>query len=429
MLIEVHLTHTRDLLLLTCWGLCAVLAGCAKSEENTGRGDAAGDMDQAGIDALRALPYAGSTTVNADEVDGVIFRDEQRSCAGYSLYGVQMLSMAELIDEQGKVINSWSHSPSQRWEGSELLPNGDLLVVGAEHSQSPAGRAHQVITDDARYVLRLSWDGRLLWKRKLRAHHDIEVTPHGKLLVLTFQRRLLPRIHAEVEVRDDQLTLLEQDGTTIESHSLLEAVTASAGVFHLRKVAPSSLGEPPWVDLFHSNSVEWMHHQDLVKKHPLYDLDNILVCFRHQERVAIFNWSQDRVVWAWGQGEIKGPHDAQVLTSGNILLFDNGLGRGYSRALELDPVAEKIVWEYKADPPTDFYTASKGSVQRLPNGNTLLAESDKGRAIEVTPEGEVVWEFICPHQTAPGERAAITRIKRFPREFIEPLIKEHGEQD
>jgi len=33
---------------------------------------------------------------------------------------------------------------------------------------------------------------------------------------------------------------------------------------------------------------------------------------------------------------------------------------------------------------------------RLPNGNTLVADSRHDRVIEVTPEGEVVWEFYAP---------------------------------
>ncbi len=111
------------------------------------------------------------------------------------------------------------------------------------------------------------------------------------------------------------------------------------------------------------------------------------------------------------------------MDTGNVLLFDNGLGRqpAYSRAVEINPLTAEIVWEYRADPPTRFFTASKGSVQRLPNGNTLLAESDRGHAIEVTPEGEVVWEFICPHRAGEGQRAAIVRMKRFPRNYIETI--------
>ena len=37
-----------------------------------------------------------------------------------------------------------------------------------------------------------------------------------------------------------------------------------------------------------------------------------------------------------------------------------------------------------------------GGQERLPNGNTLICESLMGRFLEVTMDGEVVWEFVNP---------------------------------
>ncbi len=378
------------------------------------------------VERLRSLPYVSGRQTDKDEPGGVIFFDEERSCSGYNLYGAEPLTLAELIDSKGGVVNSWNIPLSGSWANCELLPNGDLLVVGSEHPSRVRERPFQVMDDD-RYVLRFDWRGKILWKRSLQAHHDIEVTPDGKLVVLTFRRVLVPRIHPKIEVRDDQLTLLNQSGETITSHSMLEAVIRNSRVFPLQRTQVNTLGGPPWVDIFHSNSVEWMHYEHLVGKHPIYDPQNILVCFRHQNCIAVFNWNRNDVVWAWGEDELSGPHDAQVLENGNITVFDNGLVRGYSRVIELDPQTEKIVWEYKADPPDSFYTISRGSAQRLPNGNTLMAESDKGRAFEVTPGGEVVWEFICPHKIETGKRSAISRIKRYPREYIQAILDRHQE--
>ena len=118
---------------------------------------------------------------------------------------------------------------------------------------------------------------------------------------------------------------------------------------------------------------------------------------------------------------------ARITPSGNILLFDNGLGKNRSRAVELDPLTMEVVWQYVADPPTAFYTPTKGSIQRLPNGNTLLAESDRGRAFEVTPAGEIVWEFVCPHLTSPHERATIVRMKRYSHEFVNAILAARGD--
>jgi len=104
----------------------------------------------------------------------------------------------------------------------------------------------------------------------------------------------------------------------------------------------------------------------------------------------------------------------------------NGLSRKWSRAIELDPLTNEIVWEYKANPPEAFYTRAKGSVQRLSNGNTLIAESDKGRAIEVTPDGNIVWEFICPYGAGRYNRAAIVRIIHHSEAFVNKVLTPPG---
>jgi hypothetical protein len=403
--------------------LWMALVGCDKATPTEVGEEPPEPPDARRLEALRALPYAGGYPADEEEETGVVFRDPERSCPGYSLYAIHALCDAELIDEEGRVINSWSHRPRRKWTRAELLPNGDLLVVGTE-----PGADRQDLASDVHYVIRFNWNGKILWKRELLAHHDIEVTPAGKLLVLTFQRKLMPQIHPRIETRDEQLTLLEPNGSLIESRSLLEAAAANPDVLPLDRVKPTAPSGIPWMDIFHSNSAEWMRHPRLVGKHPLYDLDNVLICSRRQDCIAVVNWTRNEIVWAWGRGEIIGPHDAQVLENGHILLFDNGLGREYSRAVELDPVTEKVVWQYVADPPGSFYSATRGSVQRLPNGNTLLAESDKGRAFEVTPDGSIVWEFICPYRNGPDERAAIVSMRRFSHKFVQSIIDNHAER-
>jgi hypothetical protein len=67
---------------------------------------------------------------------------------------------------------------------------------------------------------------------------------------------------------------------------------------------------------------------------------------------------------------------------------------------------------YEADERADFFTARGGDAQRLPNGNTLICESEKGRVFEITPEGEIVWEFWHPEITDGQKRKTIYRMER-----------------
>jgi len=392
-----------------------------------------GDAEMlATIDALTALGYGGDVETEGDDRRGVVSHDQQRSCPGYGLYTIPGMSRADLIDRDGTTVHHWSHPQpdasrpaSLRWSRSILLENGDLLVVGIDETQWEESGHPRRAADDARYLMRLNWDGELLWKRQMRAHHDVEVTPSGNILTLTFKRRDAPKIHPSVPIRIDRLTLLDQDGVRLESRSLLPAVLKHPEIFPITTKAPDELGGDPWVDLFHANSCEWMKHAELVEVDPIYASDNVLVCFRHQHCIAIFNWTRKEVVWSWGKGKIWGPHDAQVMPDGKILLFDNGLGIGRSRAILLDPITKEIVWQWRADPPTDFYTEFRGSVQLLPNGNFLLSESDAGRAFEITSDGEVVWEFLCPHSPRPGRRAGISRMQLYAPELVDGLLAEH----
>jgi len=62
---------------------------------------------------------------------------------------------------------------------------------------------------------------------------------------------------------------------------------------------------------------------------------------------------------------------------------------------EITPGGE-IVWEFKEDLALKYYSSFISGCQRLPNGNTLICEGTLGRFIEVTPDKEVVWEYISP---------------------------------
>jgi len=95
--------------------------------------------------------------------------------------------------------------------------------------------------------------------------------------------------------------------------------------------------------------------------------------------------------------------------AGNILVFNNGLP--YSIVTEFNPVTLEIVWEYSGleigyseshSLSHSFFSATIGSAQRLPNGNTLICEGDDGRLFEVTAQHEIVWEYIFPIYDWPG---------------------------
>jgi len=137
---------------------------------------------------------------------------------------------------------------------------------------------------------------------------------------------------------------------------------------------------------------------------------------------------------------------------GNILLFDNGGWAGYgapnpgaptgyhnalrdsSRVLEIDPVTLEVEWQYSAVeagfPPVvegyKFYSGFVSSVQRLPNGNTLITEGTDGRLIEVTKDHQIVWEYISPYYGKKRNHNLVYRAYRLPYSWI-PQVDEPEE--
>jgi hypothetical protein len=59
---------------------------------------------------------------------------------------------------------------------------------------------------------------------------------------------------------------------------------------------------------------------------------------------------------------------------------------------------DSLSWQYTAPDKYSLFSPIMSSAQRLKNGNTLITSGIDGRILEVTPEGENVWEFRNPYK-------------------------------
>lgn len=398
---------------------------CFESSERTSRRSshtpsAAQSTLEDRLDDLRAIGYAdfGPDVVEEGEPSGVTAWQRDETWDGYNLYCSRLSPEAILLDMSGEIVHRWSHSTSPEgvWEHAIMLDNGDLVVIVKHMS-----------------VLRLDWHSNLIWRRKLRAHHDIALAPDGSFHVLVDDSREYRGLMIEFPA----VVHLSAEGETIDRWSAFEHLAAIKEAFEQREFLDTILdriertGELANViemmgakkyDYFHANTVTVLPDTPLGERDARFRKGNLLLCFRDVNQIFVLDASDERVVWAWGAEHLDRPHHPTMLANGRILVFDNGSKRGYSRVIELDPVNGKIVWEYAADPPESFYTAQKGSSQRLPNGNTLVGAGDSGRAFEITASGEIVWEWLNP-VVEDGRRAAIYRMTRLAPELVDVLLE------
>ena len=109
-----------------------------------------------------------------------------------------------------------------------------------------------------------------------------------------------------------------------------------------------------------------------------------------------------------------------------MLIFNNVAALNVSEVIEFDPLSQRKLWSYRGSEEVPFYSRKAGSCQRLPNGNTLIVESDGGRAFEAAPEGEIVWQFMNPHRAGKeGELiATLFDLVRLAPEYADGWLEE-----
>ena len=99
--------------------------------------------------------------------------------------------------------------------------------------------------------------------------------------------------------------------------------------------------------------------------------------------------------------------------------------------IEVNPTNNQIVWKYQEASADNFYSSRISNAQRLPNGNTLINEGLFGRFFEVTPAGEVVWEYVNPY-FVPASRPpraqtnSVFRVYRYTQEEVTRARKAIG---
>lgn len=322
---------------------------------------------------------------------GLTAHDPARTCPGYLLYA-PMYGDGDvyLLDMEGGIAHQWS-MPYGPGLWGYLLDNGNLFYNGKVKDDGSWDRFFQWNNFKAGALFEADWDGNVLWEhRDNDHHHDGRRTASGGAIYLA------------VEPVEPALAARVRGGQPGTDHDVMWADV-------IREV--DATGDPVWEwhAVHHLDPVadritfndfrhEWSHGNTIV---PLDD-DRVLASFRNISTIAIIDKASGDFVWKLGPPQLAQQHDPSLLENGNILVYDNGAYRPdiplpFSRALEINPGDNRVVWSYVDATPASFFSPYISGARRLPNGNTLLTEGNFGRMFQVTPDHQVVWEYINPH--------------------------------
>ena len=313
---------------------------------------------------------------------GVLKIVPEKVSPGYTLVPTFRGRVVHLIDIDGTEVHKWD-LPGRLGSLAYLLPNGNLLCSTVTDDGPPVRQAK------GGHLYELDWSGGVVWDYVDHSqHHDLRRLPNGNTIYLGW-RAMSDTAAARVR---GGIAGMEKEGKIYEDY--------------VREVSPK--GETVW---------EWAVSELEIERYPLSDgvtrfefahantclpLPNgqILLNFRNLDLMAILNKETREFIWEkrnimWGR-----PHDPHLLENGDILFFANGsqdiIAPARSNIIQFNKETGEETWRYEAPMAWTFYSHVMGGVERLSNGNTLIVESVSGRIFEVTPDCELVWDYINP---------------------------------
>lgn len=370
------------------------------------RADGAAIPDEAQAQ-LEALGYAGASMA-APDADGVVTHDTASAHAGLNLYSSGHAPEAYLMDMAGEVLHTWradindiwperTDNPKNPyddyWGRVQLMPNGDLIALFEKIG-----------------IFRLDKDSKVVWANDCVAHHDFAVLPDGRIYVLTKNARVIERVDSEGYTHEEFVAILSPQGELLEEISILEMIENSP-------YAPSIYFHDNG-DIFHTNTL------DVLPADAPFAPGQVLLCLRNMDMIGTVDLEARAFTWTLSN-MWRRPHQPSLLDSGRMLIYDNRGVAGQSRVIEFDPTSQQIHWSYGEEPGEELFSWTHGAAVRLPNGNTLITESDNGRALEVTSDKTIVWEYVNPHRGGDnGELiATIPEMVRLPEDVARDWLR------
>ena len=355
---------------------------------------------------------------------------------GFTLYAQDNSKVTYLLNLDNTTYKSWTHAESGCYS-SYLLEDGTLMRTANVMGSLNAGGATGM-------VQKIDWSGTVVWSftyssSTYQAHHDICPMPNGNVLMIAWEVKTAAQsvaagLNHSSSIWPDHIIEVKPSGTSggtivwqwhVWDH-LIQDYSSSQSNYGV--VA----NHPELLDInVGSTSGDWMHFNGLTYNP---ELDQIVFSSHNLNELYVIDHSTTTAQAAGHTGEKYGKggdflyrwgcpsnyrasgtqvfnvvHAATWIPKGNpgeghILAFNNRANQPTSMVVEIAPPQDSSgfytyplaagygptspVWSFTK---TGFYSDHLGGVQRLPNGNTMVAQSTSGILFEVASLGNTVW--------------------------------------
>lgn len=275
--------------------------------------------------------------------------------------------------------------------------------------------------------------GLQLWKKNVKLASDVDVSQKRQEIAMVAKNF---KTIDGFDHRYDDVEIVDFAGKSIFKWSSYDNRTTLHEQMRLKDLPMHNKTGAVVIKI---SSVQIIPKNNLDQWHKAFSEGNVLINLPTFKMIAIISRELGKVVWqmAYAPGDV---HSAKISESSppRILWFRNydlpletkdisnvPAGRGYemnnetghlmkqsldsesgemkkhavaySSVEKLEPSTRKIKWIYDPQQPYLFFSPQFGSVYECDNGNVIVSHyTNGGAAMEINPQGEIVWEFINP---------------------------------
>ncbi|WP_209509802.1 MULTISPECIES: arylsulfotransferase family protein [unclassified Ruegeria] len=327
-------------------------------------------------------------------------------------------NQARLVNRNGNVIRKWSLNYHEHFPDAETRPCTMLTPLLTDvHGAVLTPRGDLIFNYEYCGTVKLDQCSNIIWTINEKTHHSLIEAEGGGYLLLSRDEwkaadepeRFPPFSTPATNqlISEDLILRLDEHGEILERFSIPEIIfdsglsallTASGQTFKSSKVARG--------ELVHANKIAELPTA-LAGKFPLFTPGDWAISMRGLNLIVVVDSKTKAVKW-YQTGPWVRQHDPEFRPDGKISVFNNNAYLTSYDELEktrlsaprdtnimlIDPVSRETEIAYGSRPGQEMLSVVRGQHEILSDGGMLITEFDAGRVLEVTAEGDIVWEYV-----------------------------------
>lgn len=378
---------------------------------------------------------------------------------GYILMYPENQSTVYLINNCGEIVHSWS-TDEVRISGKDqyLDPTGKLYLAsiqpslhGATFGSGGAGGVIEILDWDGTVEWQL-----IVADTLQRQHHDIHIMPNGNVMFIAWENISLEVAanHGFDTLNNSQIgfwpdKIVEVDPNTSNIVWQWRAIDHMVQDIDSSKMNYGIISDHPELininyldfafgrqDVHHVNSIDYNEALDMVmisvrNFNEVWIIDHSTSIdeaashsggVRNKGGDLLYRWGNDA---AFDSGDLSDQqlfrqHDAAWIDDvpedhpyyGQVSVYNNFIGSELSKGEIFNPVFNESENAFELENnsflPLGFtasyshpiqektFSAAASNIQMLPNGNVFMCAARQGRMFELSPLGNLVWEYLVP---------------------------------